>query len=381
MGRRRDEGQREAPRQLGVAGDAPRAAGCTNGSDGLALARQGLRQQLALARRGGEAALRERRPALGHRQPQAALALQPLEGHALQVGVVPLQGRARHLLVALAQGRVLEAHPRCQAPEELGVRQALAQRLDGRAREAQAEVAVGLVQVVVLEGGGGRQQHVGEVGRVGLEQVVHDHEQVFAQEAPPHGLLVGGHRAGVRVVDEQGRHRRVEPRVVEQPAQLAHVERAGPGRRQVGPLERGRVDREGARGRQQHAAARVAPGSHHRRQAGDGAHRHAPAGVAVEAVVQADGRGVRRAYSRAKASISAAPRPVASAARPRGPLAHLGAQLVGAQGVALEVVAVLEPVAEDHVHHAERQGARPCRAAGPGAGRSSRPCASDRDRR
>ena len=49
--------------------------------------------------------------------------------------------------------------------------------------------------------------------------------------------------------------------------------------------------------------------------------------------------------------------------------------------VALEVVAVLQAVAEDHVHHARGRARRRCRAAGPGAGPTSRRCGSGRDRR
>ena len=60
---------------------------------------------------------------------------------------------------------------------------ALAQRRDGGPAQAQVEVAVGLVDVVVLERGGRGQDDVGEVHGVGLEQVVDDGEQVLAREA------------------------------------------------------------------------------------------------------------------------------------------------------------------------------------------------------
>ena len=59
----------------------------------------------------------------------------------------------------------------------------LAERRDGRAVEAQVEVAVGLVDVVLLERRGRGQHDVGVVDGVGLEELVHDGEQVLAREA------------------------------------------------------------------------------------------------------------------------------------------------------------------------------------------------------
>ena len=63
------------------------------------------------------------------------------------------------------------------------------------------------------------------------------------------------------------------------------------------------------------------------------------------------------AYSRAKRlDLGRASRPVIAAARAGVHSAHALAQLRRApRRVALEVVAVLEAVAEDHVHHAEGQ--------------------------
>ncbi len=68
----------------------------------------------------------------------------------------------------------------------------------------------------------------------------------------------------------------------------------------------------------------------------------------------AEGRVV--AYSRAKASMASAATAGGLGRALRRPVAHVLAQLRSAHGVALEVVAVLEPVAEDDVHHAQRQG-------------------------
>ena len=90
----------------------------------------------------------------------------------------------------------------------LGLR--FAEGRDGRLAEAQVEVAVGLVEVVVLEGGGRGQHDVREVDGVGGEEVVHDREQVLAGEALAHALLLGGHRHRVGVVDEERLHRRIQ---------------------------------------------------------------------------------------------------------------------------------------------------------------------------
>src|SRR5205823_4184787 len=69
---------------------------------------------------------------------------------------------------------------------------------------------------------------------------------------------------------------------------------AGPGRREVGPGEAIHVEVVGAAGREQGTAPWVAPGADDRGQAGDRAHGHPAAAVALEAVVEPDQGGVRR---------------------------------------------------------------------------------------
>ena len=151
---------------------------------------------------------------------------------------------------------MVEPHARRQQAEDLGVGLALADGCDGRTAEAQVEVPVGLVQVVVLEGRGRGQHDVREVDGVRLEEVVHDDEEVLAREARVHAPLVGRDRGRVGVVDVERLHRRVE-RGIERagPASLMLSVRV-PGAHQVGPLERRVVDGERARGREQQAAAR-----------------------------------------------------------------------------------------------------------------------------
>ena len=171
-----------------------------------------------------------------------------------------------------------------------------------------------------------------------------------------HRVLLGRHRRRVRVVDEQRLHGRGERRVGQDAAELAHVERARAGRDEVGPLEGVRVHREGARGREQHAAAHVAPGPDHGGQAGDRAHRHPAAGVAVEAVVEADGRGPGGRVLAREAPRSPPPRrPVVAAARSGVHSRARARSSACADRVPLELVAVLEPVPEDDVHHPQRE--------------------------
>ena len=182
---------------------------------------------------------------------------------------------------------------------------------DGGLAEAQVEVAVGLVDVVVLEGGGRGQHDVGEVDGVGREQVVHDREQVLAREARAHA-------SPARAPPPPGwscRRRAPSPAgpgassCRMRPSWLMLSVRV-PGGDEVGPLQGRVVDRERARGGEQHAAARR--GARRPTSAGRQAivRTAMPAArVAVEPVVDADGRGLAWSRTRARsASISAARR-------------------------------------------------------------------------
>ena len=88
-------------------------------------------------------------------------------------------------------------------------------------------------------------------------------------------------------------------------------------RDEVGPLERMRVDRIGARRREQRAAGGIAPRADQRRQAGDRAHGVAAAGDALHAVVDADRGGLGRAVvARERHDLR---RPRCRRSRPRAP--------------------------------------------------------------
>ena len=185
---------------------------------------------------------------------------------------------------------------------------------------------------------------------------MHDREEILAAQPLHDLLLLGGHRRGVRVVDEEGLHGRGQGRVGEGPAQLAHVQGARARRGQVGTLQGFAADGKGARGGEQDAAPHVAPGPGHRGQAGDGAHRHASSGVPVQAVVDADGRGPSGGVGTGE-PLDVGLGQAGDRRRARGgPLLRPLPQLRRPLGVAVEVVLVLEPVAEDHVHHAEGEG-------------------------
>ena len=62
-------------------------------------------------------------------------------------------------------------------------------------------MAVGVVEVFALEGGGGGQDDVGVAGGVCEEALVDDGEEVFALEAAQDLVLVGGGAGGIGGVD------------------------------------------------------------------------------------------------------------------------------------------------------------------------------------
>ena len=146
-------------------------------------------------------------------------------------------------LVAVGKAGVVETHARGQLAEDLRVGLGLAQRRDGRVVGHDPGVAVGGVDVAVLELRGRRQHIVGMVGGVGQEVLQHHGEQVLAAEAGHHLGRVGRHRHRVAVVDHHGLDPRAEAgrglaqQVV---ADRAHVQRARPAAgEQVGPLQPG----------------------------------------------------------------------------------------------------------------------------------------------
>ncbi len=117
-----------------------------------------------------------------------------------------------------------------------------------------------------------------------------------------------------------------------------------------------RIDGVGARARQQRAARGIAPRADERRQAGDRADRVAAAGVALQPVVHANRRRLRRRVLARKLRHGLRRRCRRCRRRARGGYsAARAAQRVEAQRVARDVIVVEEILGDQHVHHAERE--------------------------
>ena len=170
-------------------------------------------------------------------QADESLLAQRVEGDAARA----VERGAHDLLVRLAQLRIVEAHGRGEAAEDLRVRQRFAQRLDGAAVVHHVQMSVGLVQVIVLELRGGGEQHVRVVGGVGLEVLEDDGEEVLAPQPAQHALAIGSDRRRVRVVDDH----RLDRRIVglgQRFAEARHVDGADVLRAEAGALQRRFVD-------------------------------------------------------------------------------------------------------------------------------------------
>ena len=312
----------------------------------LPFGRQALAVELALARRCRETALGKRR--FGQRQRGEALRQQRVE-------VDPVaEGLPAQRVVLVGEAGLGEAHAARQFAEHPGVAARLAARRHGRAIEQHIGVTVAEMHVPVLELRGGGQQVVGVVGGVGLELLEHHRKQVFACEAGHYLTRIGRDRDRVAVVDDQrfDRIRGIEQGI----ADRAHVDGARPpAGQQVGPLQRGAIDREMTRAGQQQAARALAPGTHQRRQAGDGTRRIAAATHPLHAVVQADRGGLGGAVGlRQRDDLRFGYATHRGGARCR-PLQRALAQLRPAQRV-LRHVFVVDPVVHDQlVHQRQRQ--------------------------
>ncbi len=201
----------------------------------------------------------------------------------------------------------------------------------------------------MLELRGGRQEDVGVVGGVGEEHVVHDREQIAARKASDHLFRIRGDRHRVGVVDEQRADRglRFEQRI----ADRRGIDRARVVPDQIGPFERLVVHRVEIAGRQQHAAGRLAPGTHQRRQTGDGAHGRAAAAMTLQAEVDADRRGFRRGvfacqpHHRIGTDAADASDPL------RRIFLHALLERIEAERVVGDVVGVDPLLVDDDVHH------------------------------
>ena len=246
------------------------------------------------------------------------------------------------------------ARPASRNTSVLGLR--LAQRRDRRIVGERVEVAVRRVDVDLLELRRRGQQDVGVVGGVGLEDLVHDAEEVLACEARRDLAPTPARRRP----DSSCRRRSRESadRFASSSASpiARHVDRSRRAADEVGALERRDIDRIGARRRQQRAAGRIAPRADQRRQAGDGAHGVAAAGMALHAVVDADRRRPGRAVvARQRDHRLGRQCRRCCATRSGGYSAARVAQRVEADRVAIDVVVIDEVLGDQHVHQAERE--------------------------
>ncbi len=169
--------------------------------------------------------------------------------------------------------------------------------------------------------------------------------------------LVGRDGRRVAVVDVQRLHRRARKLAGQGLGELVHVDRPRAGRGEVGPGQAIHREVVGPARREQRPAAVVPPGADDRRQAGDRPHGHPAAPVPLEAVVQPDQRrmlgGVTSGEGFDRVDVDAGDRRDLLG---RILLERPATERVGPDGRAAEVVVVLQPVAPDHVHQAERQG-------------------------
>ena len=118
---------------------------------------------------------------------------------------------------------VADAEPRGELREDHDVRPGFADRFDHRLDQLQRVVAVAAGDVVVLEEGRRRQDHVRIAGRVRAHLVEDDGEQILALEPLLDAVLIRRGDQRVVVVDEQHLHRR-RRRAGQDLAEAVHVD-------------------------------------------------------------------------------------------------------------------------------------------------------------
>ena len=278
----------------------------------------------------------------------------PVEIDAFEHWVAPVQRLQRHPLVGPVPIGVVEAHGAGQAAEQLGIGHRFAERRDGRLVEREIEVPPREHDVELFELRGGRQHDVGITRGIGDEVLAHHGEQVLARKPLQHLVLLRHHDHGVRVVNEEGvdllielaRECRAEPPLVDH--RRAFVD-------PVGPAEAVPVHGESPDRHVQDAAAAMPPRADKSRDAGHRAHRIAAGGIALDGDTHADDGRLRGGeFARERADVIG---------RDPGDLGHLvrreirGAlrQLLVADRVVLDVVAIDQILGDDHVDHAKRQ--------------------------
>ena len=212
-------------------------------------------------------------------------------------------------------------------------------------------------QIEMFDLTGGRQHVIGVARRLGDEQVVHDREEILAQQSLANACLVRHRHHRVGAVDDQRADRRL---------QIAASQRSLPMSRMFSTRTPACRPRASARGpcRAPRSAAhawtapvrrRGASSAGEHRQAGQVRNCIAPLRWCSMPISGRSSDGCVVAYSRAKRSISLPRQAPPCRHALRRVLPHAIDQRLVADGVARHVVVIDEAVADDDVHHGERE--------------------------
>ena len=229
-------------------------------------------------------------------------------------------------------------------------------------------VRAGLVDVVVLEEHGGRQDDVGHGRGVGQELLVHGDEQIGPREAAVHLAELGGDAHRVGVLDQQRVDRaaalqrlglagqdRADPRLVQRAdRRIAGVQALD--HRLVPPVQLAEIV--------ERTAARMLPGAGHHGQAGRGVHGRGTVARAGEAVADAQ-EGPPGAAIEPGEGQDLGLGQAGDGGSPGGRAgAQVALQLVRHVAVAGEIVPVREALLEQDVHDAAGERTVRARAQG-----------------
>ena len=295
-------------------------------------------------------------------------AVMPAGGvQAVGVGLAAL---AQHLIHqrpgVLLKSRMRHPQPRGQLADEVMVGAAFAQRRNQRARRLQKGVARGLIQVVVLQKGGGQQHQIGQARSVGHELFVHADKQVVTQQAAPHRQAVRRHHCRIGVLHQQHADRRaiaqVTPFTSQHRAQPAHVQHAGVRGDGVQAVQCAGVQPVQAAVAVQRAAARPLPGAGDRRQTADRVHGRRAIALAGKPITHTQKAAPRAAIQPGKLH-NLLDRQAGDLGRPgRRAAGQMGFHLGGEIGVFGQIIPVGQAFGQQHMHHCTGQ-----RAIGAGA--------------
>ena len=210
----------------------------------------------------------------------------------------PRVGRVHRIVhqlgVAGAKGGLGEAEARGEPPEDLGIGERLALRRDHRLRALEPVLAVGGIEISVLEVARRGQDDIGIGEAVRHHHVGGDGEEILAGEAAAEAVLVGVDDERIVVVDEERLDRRREVGIEEVAPHVHDIEDAGARGRQVGALQaRGRLG-EGLAAAVDEAASRQPPLARERGQGEDGAAAAAAVLIPLQPVAHADRGGRQR---------------------------------------------------------------------------------------